>query len=124
MHANVAHPLQPDREDIATMSLRLRHGVMATASIDYLRPPSATSHGDDWLCIVGTAGSIEAAIERGHCRIVDADGVHEVTTLAPWQPYYPPILRFFSKPGQSAPTPETRRSFALTCIVHKISLRE
>jgi predicted dehydrogenase len=114
LHANVAHPLQPDREDICTMSLRLSNGAMATASIDYLRPQSAPSHGDDWLRIVGTEGSIEAAMERNCLTVFDATGVHEVTEFESRQPYFPPILQKLPRPGEGEPTIETRRSFALT----------
>lgn len=114
LHANVAHPLQPDREDICTMSLRLTNGAMATASIDYLRPQSAPTHGDDWLRIVGTEGSLEAAMERNCLTIFDADGVHEVTDFAAREPYYPRILRSLPKPGTSGQTPESRLGFALT----------
>jgi predicted dehydrogenase len=114
MHANVAHDLQPEREDICTMTLLLENGAMATASIDYLRPQSAPSHGDDWLRIVGTEGSIEAAMERNCLTVFDATGVHEVTEFESRQPYFPPILQKLPRPGEGEPTIETRRSFALT----------
>jgi hypothetical protein len=87
---------------------------MATASIDYLRAPTAPTHGDDWLRIVGTEGNIEAAMERGYCTITDSEGVHEVTEFEAKKPYYPPILRNLPQPGQSGPTAETRLGFALT----------
>jgi len=113
-HANVAHPLQPGREDICTMNLQLANGALATASIDYLRPQSAPSHGDDWLRIVGTEGSVEAAMERNSLTVFDADGVHEITEFAPRAPYFPDLIRSMPKPGSAGPTAETRQSFALT----------
>ena len=117
LHANVAHSLQPEREDICTINLRLRSGAMATASIDYLRPLSAATHGDDWLRIVGTEGSIEAAMERGQCTIIGAKGVREITEFAARAPYYPPLLRNLPEPGRAGPTAETRLGFALTHAV-------
>jgi predicted dehydrogenase len=116
MHANVAHDRQPEREDICTMNLRLDSGAMATASIDYLRPASAGSHGDDWLRIVGTAGSIEAAMARQRMLILDADGTHEVTAFGAQAPYYPPLIRAFVDAGRAGPAAETRRAFALTHV--------
>lgn len=74
----------------------------------------ASTHGDDWLRIVGTEGSIEAAMERGVLTIINADGVQEITQFAAREPYYPPILRAMPKPGQSGPTADTCQSFALT----------
>lgn len=114
LHANVAHSLQPDREDICTMSLRLANGAMATASIDYLRPASAPSHGDDWLRIVGTEGSLEAAMDRHRLTALDARGVEEITEFPAPAPYYTRLLRGLPAPGTSGPTPETRLGFALT----------
>lgn len=116
LHANVAHPLQAEREDICTMHLKLRDGTLATASIDYLRPLTAATHGDDWLRIVGTEGSLEAAMERGILTIIDVNGVETVTDFEEKQPIYPPILDRLPKPGTAGPTEETCRSFMLTHV--------
>jgi predicted dehydrogenase len=112
-HANVAHPLE-ECEDVCTMNLRLANGGLATVSVDYLRPSSASSHGDDWLRIVGTEGSIEAAMERNQLLVLDRDGHGEILPCAEREPYYPPLMRAFPKAGTAAPTEETIRSFALT----------
>jgi predicted dehydrogenase len=116
MHANVAHPLDPECEDVCTMNLELQDGALATVSVDYLRPASAVSHGDDWLRIVGTEGSIEAAMERGSCTIIDRDGQSELRHFADREPYYPPLIRAFPRAGTAEPTSETRRSFYLTRV--------
>lgn len=116
MHANVAHPLDPECEDICTMNLRLANGGLATVSVDYLRPKSAVDHGDDWLRIVGTEGSIEAAMERNQCLVIDRDGHGEIVDFSDREPYYPPLIRSFPEAGTAGPTEETRRSFYLTHI--------
>lgn len=115
-HANVNHDLQPEREDIATMSLKLTNGSLATASIDYLRPQSAPSHGDDWLRIVGTRGSLEASMERNSLVVIDADGVQEITGFPAREAHYLPLLQMMPKPGESKPNAETRKGFALTHV--------
>jgi predicted dehydrogenase len=115
-HANVAHPLDPECEDVCTMNLRLANGGLATVSVDYLRPPSASTHGDDWLRIVGTEGSIEAAMERNQILVLDRDGHGEIVPCAEREPYYPPLMRAFPKAGTAAPTEETSRSFYLTHV--------
>ena len=38
----------------------LTDSVIATASLDFFRHPNAPTHGDDWIRVVGTAGTIEA----------------------------------------------------------------
>jgi len=116
MHANVAHPQDPECEDICAMNLRFQNGALATVSVDYLRPPSAATHGDDWLRIVGTEGSIEAAMERSQCLIVDKDGHSEISSFPERQPYYPPLMRAFPRTELVGPADATRRSFYLTHI--------
>ena len=98
------------------MNLRLANGGLATVSVDYLRPPSASSHGDDWLRIVGTEGSIEAAMERDQILVLDKNGHGEIVPCAEREPYYPPLMRAFPKAHAAAPTEETSRSFALTHV--------
>ena len=115
-HANVAHPLDPECEDVCTMNLRLASGGLATVSVDYLRPGSAGTHGDDWLRIVGTEGSIEAATERDQCLVLDQDGHGEIVPDAEREPYFPPLMRAFPEAGTAAPTEETSRSFYLTHV--------
>ncbi len=113
-HANTAHPERPECEDVCTMTLKLENGAMATVSIDYLRPATAATHGDDWLRIVGSKGVIEAGMSRGQCAIITGD--HPLRDLAPAaeQPYYAPRLRAMPPAGQGKPDAETRRGFALT----------
>jgi predicted dehydrogenase len=116
MHANAAHPEDPECEDICTLNLRLENGALATVSVDYLRPKAAATHGDDWLRIVGTEGSVEAAMERSRCTIVDADGHREIVDFGERHPYYPPLIRGFPKAGSAGPGEATKRSFYLTHV--------
>lgn len=116
MHANLAHPNIPEREDVCVLNLKLANGAMATASIDYLRPQSATTHGDDWLRIVGSKGIIEAAMDRGQCSIIDINSCTETADFDSRQPYYVPLMRTFPKAGTAIPTAETCRSFNLTHV--------
>jgi len=116
MHANLAHPQHPEIEDTCTMNLKLENGALATVSVDYLRPLSAKSHGDDWIRIVGTEGIIEAGMGRGECTIIDSEGHSELVDFDKPQPYFTPLIRSFPKAGTGSPTEETRRSFYLTHV--------
>ena len=60
LQKNQTHLSRPDCEDTCCGIFELEGGAQATVSVDYLRPGSAGSHGDDWVRIVGTEGVIEA----------------------------------------------------------------
>ena len=70
MQGNLSHPEYPDCEDHCALILGLTNGGHATISLDFLRPPGAPSHGDDWLRVVGRRGIIEAYLERNTCTLI------------------------------------------------------
>lgn len=116
-HANLAHPERPGCEDVCIINLRLADGALATVSLDYMRPSGASSHGDDWLRVVGDKGVIEAAMSRGRCAIVTLENPEqELEPLAPTG-YYAPWLRQLPPAGTAPPDEQTRRGFALTNAV-------
>lgn len=47
-------------ERSAACLFEMSNGAIATASLDLFRHPNAPTHGDDWIRVVGTAGTIEA----------------------------------------------------------------
>lgn len=65
-----------DLEITAVCNFVLEDEVLATAAIDYCRPDSALTHGDDRIRVVGTSGVIEVA--RGTVELIDASGVHNL----------------------------------------------
>lgn len=58
-HANVGHPDYQELEDVAAAVFEFANGGTATVSIDYFRPESAPTHGDDRLRVVGSEGVVE-----------------------------------------------------------------
>lgn len=70
MAGNFAHSERPDCEDNCGLALEMSNGGHATVSVDYLRPKSAPTHGDDWVRIVGTKGIIEASDNRQSCTVI------------------------------------------------------
>lgn len=69
-----------DELEIAALCLfKMKNGVQASASIDYLRPMSALTHGDDRIRIVGTEGVIE--VIGGKVNLIDAIGPRELVPL-------------------------------------------
>lgn len=73
MHSNFAHPEREQCEDNCALILELSNGGHATVSVDYFRPDSAPTHGDDWLRIVGTKGLIEANASQNFCRVISEE---------------------------------------------------
>ncbi len=65
----------------AQMQFVLSGGVAASASLDYLRPSGAPSHGDDRARVAGTLGVIEA--RAGRVWLIDAQGERELPLREP-----------------------------------------
>ncbi len=115
MHANAVHPERPGCEDACTMVFRLENGALATASIDYLRPKAASTHGDDWLRIVGENGVIEVGMDREKASIITNTEPLRDLTAVKTGPYYAPLLRsLMAKERSAEPGTATKRSFSLT----------
>ena len=58
-----------DVEGSGTCRYTLKNGGSAVANLDYLRPESAPSHGDDRLRVVGEKGIIEVRDEKAILRV-------------------------------------------------------
>lgn len=63
-----------DLETSGVVALELENEVLATLTVDYYRPETAPTHGDDRLRVVGTDGVLE--IRDGEVLLIDeaADG--------------------------------------------------
>tara|TARA_B110000008_G_C16964908_1_gene561567 strand:- start:507 stop:1595 length:1089 start_codon:yes stop_codon:yes gene_type:complete len=84
---NRFHPeVAPGCSDCLSGLFRLEGDVQMTASIDLLRPDGPTAHGDDWIRIVGSEGSLEANPALETIRLVlkgKDEVVRKVTAVAP-----------------------------------------
>jgi len=80
-------------EMAALCQFEMDDGVMASANIDFLRPQSAPTHGDDRVRIVGTRGVMEVWEDR--LELIDENGlVTEKPQAAP------KLTRLFVQGGQ------------------------
>lgn len=59
-HGNNGTPYLKETEDQASVLCRFTNGASATARLDYLRPSTAPTHGDDRLRIAGSSGVIDS----------------------------------------------------------------
>lgn len=82
MKGNFSHPERPACEDNCTMTLELSNGGHATVSVDLCRPESASTHGDDWIRVVGTRGVLEARGSDRTCTVL-VDGEEPVAVEIP-----------------------------------------
>ena len=71
-HGNLAHPDYPGCEDHGGILFRFSNGGTAMVNLDYLRPKTAPSHGDDRLRIAGSEGIVE--VLNGKAHLIPADG--------------------------------------------------
>ena len=77
---HVAFPEVVDMQNVTTTMFRLDNGGTATLRMDYLRPASAPSHGDDRLRLAGTKGVVEYKEETG-VTVMSPGGKRVLTTL-------------------------------------------
>lgn len=80
-HGNAAHPSHPGCQDRAELLLELPGDAGASISVDYLRPETAVTHGDDYVRVSGSRGQIEAFADRGDggiCELTDRNGIRLV----------------------------------------------
>ena len=63
-------------EMYALCQYKMEDGVMASVNIDYLRPSTAKTHGDDRIRVAGTEGVIEVFSDR--IVLINKDGTQEL----------------------------------------------
>ena len=79
MQGNFEHPERKDCEDNCSICCSLINGGHGSISVDLLRPNMATTHGDDWIRVVGTKGVLETNVSTGKCEVITSDkGIYEV----------------------------------------------
>ncbi|NQT11478.1 MAG: Gfo/Idh/MocA family oxidoreductase [Planctomycetes bacterium] len=71
---NKDHPDYPGFQDHAGILLKLDNGGTAMSNLDYLRPETAPTHGDDRLRIAGSEGVLEVKGAEGRVSVITASG--------------------------------------------------
>lgn len=70
MKGNLVHSDRPSCEDNCVLIAELSNGGHASMSVDYCRPESAPTHGDDWIRVIGTKGVLEASLAKKNCVVI------------------------------------------------------
>lgn len=88
----------------------MKNGILAQVSLDYLRPGSAPTHGDDRIRVAGTTGILEVA--NGEVIIIDCKGKRKIETLR--KPKLPIFSSFMASiRGEEACLTDAKETFAL-----------
>lgn len=77
----------------------MEDGVLSSINLDYHRPATAATHGDDRIRVAGTNGVLE--VMNGNIRLINADGE---TLLTPTEA--PELLEEFLENGEYPPAEE------------------
>lgn len=78
-HANLDRPQMGETESQASVLLEFTNGGSATARLDYLRPATAPTHGDDRLRLAGSRGVIETGSrDKSIMLITDDEGPRSI----------------------------------------------
>jgi len=97
----VGHPELRDMENTTATIFQLDNHGTAALHIDYLRPDSASSWGDDRLRLAGTRGVVEYQAATGVTLITGAGAQREIHNLPPDGSLF---LDFLKALYQGAPT--------------------
>jgi predicted dehydrogenase len=81
--SNIAHPEIRDMEDNATVALQMDNGGTAAVRLDYLRPPSAPTHGDATLRLAGSKGIIEVTNDSRDVMLLPTNQSPEAVAIPP-----------------------------------------
>jgi predicted dehydrogenase len=82
---NKAHPGYPGCEDHVAMLFRLKNGGTGFCNLDYLRPDSAPTHGDDRIRMAGSEGVLEVIENQGKVVLYSKKGALSEIALPPAQ---------------------------------------
>jgi predicted dehydrogenase len=111
-----AHPSFPACASQAAFVLTMRNGGVAAVTLDYLRPETATTHGEERLRIAGTKGVIETnLVER---RVTLGTAVKRPRTIPSGRPA--DLFTQFARSLRGGPPPLTLEE---ACRITEVALK-
>jgi len=112
MQSNKTLSDYPGTEDNAGILLKLSNGGTAVVTLDYLRPETATNHGDDRLRVIGSKGVVE--MRGGKVELITRDHPPAEVTLLPAGSIFADFVAYLR--GQSSVVLTPREAIAATRI--------
>ena len=113
-----AHPDFPACASQAGYLLQMRNGGVAAVTLDFLRPESAPTHGDERVRIAGSRGVIESMAIDGSATVIDESGGPRSLAVPQVQNWYTTFVRSVQGKGDSFITLD--RAFRVTEIAIKV----
>ena len=93
----------------------MKNGVLAQASMDFLRPANAPTHGDDRVRVVGSQGVVE--VELGKVYLTDAAGFREIPELqTPERGFFAAFIGSIEGECAAPASPEETFETTLACL--------
>jgi predicted dehydrogenase len=89
----IGHPEMRDMENTTATVFRMDNGGTAALRMDYLRPETAPTHGDDRLRLAGTKGVLEYQAATGLTLVTDKAAPHVIRDLPPEGSLFRDFLR-------------------------------
>jgi predicted dehydrogenase len=109
-----ARPDYPACASQAAFVLTMSNGGVASVTLDYLRPESAPTHGDERLRIAGSRGVIETALIEHKVTLISADQRPRALPLATQTDIFTQFVR--SLRGEAPPPLSLREACRITEI--------
>ena len=72
-HGRIGKPEMNETENHASLLLRMNNGASASVRLDYLRPMTAPTHGDDRIRFAGPEGVIESRQGESELLLITSD---------------------------------------------------
>jgi len=93
LQSRVGHPELQDMENVTATIFRLDNGGIAALRMDYLRPDSAPTWGDDRLRLAGTRGVAEFQEAAGLTLVTDKRPPRQITEWPPAESLFVDFLK-------------------------------
>ena len=90
--SHIDFPEIGDMENVTGSLFHLDNQGVATLRMDYLRPATAPTHGDDRLRLAGTRGVVEYQAATGLTLATDNSSPHRITDLPAARQLFPEFL--------------------------------
>jgi predicted dehydrogenase len=90
--ARIGHPDMEDMENTTSTIFRLDNGGTAALRLDYLRPETAPTHGDDRLRLAGSKGILEYRDDTGLTLMTSQEKPHVIREFPQPRPLFVDFL--------------------------------
>jgi predicted dehydrogenase len=119
LQSHVGFPEAGDMQNVTATLFRLDNGGSATLHMDYLRPATASGHGDDRLRVAGSRGIVEYQESTGVTLVTTRSAPEVVRDLPPQQSVFLDFLRgVYQGAAPALSWPEIVRANEATLAAH------